>query len=462
MKMERNEIYALAKLEANKYHLRKLYLPREEIQEIRQQEGTGYDDLRSVFEGIPFPDDTGNGRLNFILPDSCGGLCVRAKDMDPGFSQRNRYNGESVEGTREEMLAQLRESLQKQGYHFRPNACFQDVDVLETLQKIMEHNTSFFQTDFAYDREMLREAAEDRNAPRNFFWMSRKGGTWCFPERSVHIRQTSPRNTWFFYGGCRDEHVKAFRVELHGMEDGRVMGDILEIDYQKHLDYLCTHSHDPVEVEVVFRNPNSCRTFSWQEYEQNWQAIADRYGTAERRRYLVEDEYRLSQDMAGARRMFWDAVDVMEPDDYVRRLEHDRLHDYGYTAGDMSLTGPMDAERAVLQGLECYVLNPDGSREPVRDREAYQQALSHEKLFGMEAGEKEILRYFKQDAVPLFNQEEMWKIYSLALEAGMEDGPEEGRLLDGIIHKAECFLPGEEERETDVQEEGEPAGDMVR
>ena len=77
---------------------------------------------------------------------------------------------------------------QRDGYHFRPNACFRNVDVLETLQKIMEHNTSFFQTDFAYDREMLREAAGDRNAPRHFLWMSRKGGTWCFPERSVHIR----------------------------------------------------------------------------------------------------------------------------------------------------------------------------------------------------------------------------------------------------------------------------------
>ena len=219
--MERSEIYAITKLETDKYHLRKLYLPREEIQEIRQMEGTGYDDLRSVFEGIPLTGNTESGRLNFILPDSCGGLCVRTKDMGSDFPRRNQYNGESMEGTREEMLAELRESLQRQGYRLRPNACFQDVDVLETLQKIMEQNTSFYQTDFKYDWEMLREAAEDRNAPRNFFWMSRKGGTWCFPERSVHIRQTSPYNTWFFYGGCRDEHVKAFWVELHGMKIGR-------------------------------------------------------------------------------------------------------------------------------------------------------------------------------------------------------------------------------------------------
>lgn len=462
MKMERNEIYALAKLGADKYRLRKLYLPREEIQEIRQQEGTGYDDLRSVFEGILPAENTGNGRMNFILPDSCGGLCVRTKDMGSDFSQRNRYNGESMEGTREEMLAELRESLQRQGYHFRPNACFQNVDVLETLQKIMEHNTSFYQTDFKYDREMLREAAGDRNAPRHFLWMSRKGGTWCFPERSVHIRQISPHNTWFFYGGCRDEQVKAFWVDVQGMKDDRVMGDILEIDYQKHLDYLCIHSHDPAEVEMVFKNPNSCRTFGWQEYEQNWQAITDRYGTVERRRYLVEDEYQLFQDIAGTYKMFWDAVDVTEVDDYVKRLEHDRLHDYGYTAGDLSLTGPVDAERAVNQGLECYILNEDGSKEPVHDKEAYQQALFHGKLFGMENREKDILRYFKQDAVPLFNEEEMRKIYSLALQAGMENEPEESSLLDGIIHKAECFLPGEGQREAPAEEQEALPGDIIQ
>lgn len=462
MKMERSEIYALAKLESNKYHLRKLYLPREEIQEIRQLEGTGYDDLRSVFEGIPPAEDTKSGCMNFVLPDSRGGLCVRTKDMGSGFLQRNQYNGASMEGTREEMLAELRESLQRQGYHFRPNACFQNVDVLETLQKIMECNTSFFQTDFAHDREMLREAARDRKAPWNFFWMSRKGGTWCFPERSVHIRQTSQHYTWSFYGGGQDEHVKAFWVELQGMKNEQVMGNVLEIDYQKHLDYLCTHSHDPAEVEVVFKNPNGCHTFGWQEYCQNREAIADRYGTVERRRHLVEDEYRLSQDMAGARRMFWDAVDVMEVDDYVRRLEHDSLHDYGYTAGDMSLTGPMDAGRAVRQGLECYILNPDGSREPVRDREAYQQALSHGRLFGMEAGEKDILRYFMQDAFPLFNEEEMRKIYSLTLQAGMEDETEEGSLLDRIIHKAECFLTGEGQEEEPDEEQEELLEDAIR
>lgn len=449
--MKSNEIHTLEKLETNRYFLRKLYLPRAEIQQIRQQEGIEYDDLRSLFEGIPFRKDVEKGRMNFILPDSYGGLCVRTKDMGRDFADRNRYNGEAIEGTREEMMAELRERLRKQGYHFRPNACFRNVDVVETLRKIMEHNTSFYQTDFAYDREMFREAAEDKNAPGKFFWMSRKNGTWCFPERSVHIRQISQRNTWFFHGGSRDDYVKAFWVEIHGMKNDRVMGNVLEIDYQKHLDYLCTHAHDPTEVEVVFRNPNGCRIFDYQEYEQNWQTIADRYGTVERKQYLVEDEYQLTQDVEGAHKMFWDAVEIMEVEDYVARLEHERLYDYGYRTGDLQLIGPMDAERAICQGLECYLLNEDGSKELICDWESYRQALSHGKLFGMTAGEREILEYFKQEAVPLFSQEEMRKIYSLALQAGMENKVGESTLLDGIIHKVECFLPGGEQVDAEQQ-----------
>ncbi len=446
--MERSEIHALAKLGANRYRLRTLYLPREEIHGIRQQEGKVYSGLRELFEGIPCTGDTEDGRMAFILPDSGGGLCARVKDMGPGFQQKNLYNGASMEGTREDMMAQLRESLQKQGYHFRPNALLQGVDVLDALQKIVECNTVFYQTDFAYDREMLLEAARDGNAPRCFFWMSRKDGTWCFPERDVHILQTARYNTWLHYGSCRNDNVKAFRVELHGMRDGRAVGDILEMDYQKHLDYICTHSHEPTGVEVVFKNPNSCRTFGWREYEQNLQSIAGRYGTMERKRYLVGDEYRLSQDMAGARRIAWDAVEPIEIGAYVARLECDRLHDYGYTAGDMSLAGPLDAELAIQRGLECYILGSDGSREPLRSWEGYQQALSHGKLFGMDAREKEILQYFKQGAVPLFNQEEVQMLYFLALRAGMDSEMENSSVLDSIIHKVECSMLRERQGET--------------
>lgn len=149
---------------------------------------------------------------------------------------------------------------------------------------------------------------------------------------------------------CRNksEHVKTFWIELKGIRDEKVMGDIVELDYQKHLDYLCTHSFEPSAVEIVFKNPNDVRTFSYQEYDQNFQSITQRYGTVERVAFRVAEPYELSRAVTLAHGPFWDAAEPMEVDTYVKRLEHDRLHDYGYTADDLMPTGPLDAEKVVM------------------------------------------------------------------------------------------------------------------
>ncbi|MPN58488.1 hypothetical protein SDC9_206193 [bioreactor metagenome] len=70
----------------------------------------------------------------------------------------------------------------------------------------------------------------------------------------------------------------------------------------------------------------------------------------------------------------------------------------------------------------------------------------------MTAEERSILQYFKQDGIPLFTTEEMREICSLAVQAGMENDPDRSKLLDKIIHKAECMLPQEEQGYAPEQE----------
>ena len=230
-------------------------------------------------------------------------------------------------------------------------------------------------------------------------------------------------------------------MELQGqdVEGDMVRGNILEIDYQKHLDYLSTHSATPVWVDAIFQNQPGYRTFSFREYEKDWQSIIQEYGKVEKIRYGVEDPERLTRSVLGGRRMFLaDAVE-MQVDDYVKLIDKERLHGYGYTEDDLLLTGPLDAEKAVQHGLECFMLNQDNSKERIPDHRAYEWAVSREKLFGMPAGEKEILQYFKQDASPLFTVGEMQKIYALVLQVGMENGSGE-KELHSILRKAECVL----------------------
>lgn len=452
--MEYSQINTLTKFGPDDYSLWTLTLPRDKIHEIRQNTPSVEGNLRSIFEAVPSGEEQPESICHFVLPHS-NGLRLFAVDMGENFAEKNRHNGSSVRGSREQIMAELRDTLKGQGYALRSNASFLNVDVLETLQKIMEQNTDYYQSDFRYDVEKLRNAAADRNAERRFFWMSRSGGTWCFAEPEVYIRRTSQNNTWNYYGaGNKSEHVKTFWIELKGMRDETVMGDIVEMDYQKHLDYLCTHSFEPSAVEIVFKNPNDVRTFSYQEYDQNFQSILQRYGTVERVAFRVADPYALSYAAVEAHGLFWDAAEPMDVDTYVKRLEHDRLHDYGYTADDLVLTGPMDAEKAIKNGLACYALYPAGSKELIPGWEAYQENHFRGALFGMTTEERSILQYFKQDCTPLFTTEEMREICSLAVQAGMKNAPDRSHLLDKIIHKAECMLP-QDEQGYDPEQENE-------
>lgn len=135
------------------------------------------------------------GRTNFILPDN-GKLRLYKVDQGRDFVKQRRLNGTGCRGTKEEVMAQVKESLRARGYHPRSCACFRDVDVLKTLQKIMEHNTEYYQTDFRYDREALTAAAKGGKAPKYFFWLTRRGGTHCFKEGQVYMEKVSPHNYW--------------------------------------------------------------------------------------------------------------------------------------------------------------------------------------------------------------------------------------------------------------------------
>lgn len=446
----------LTKFGPDDYSIWELNMLREKIHEVRQHAPAAEGDLRKIFDELQVTNS--ESLMNFVLPHG-NGLQLYTMDMGEDFVERNRHNGTSIRGSREEIMAEFRESLKNDGYHLRPNAAFWDVDVLATMKKIMEQNTDFYQTDFQYDIEKLREAMEDQNGYRGFLWLTRKNGTWSFPERDVYINRTNAYNTWNYYGGSKSENVKAFYVALKRMDDDKnIIGDIAEIDYQKHLDYLCTHSFDPVAVEISFKSPYATRIFSYQEYNQNWLSITQRYGPAERVQFQVSNSHELARAAIEAHNLFWDATESTDIDSYVKRLEHDQLHDFGYTADDMNRIGPRDAKKAIKHDLCCYALQKDGTREVIPDRDAFQKHLGNGGLFGMTTEEKQILQYFKQDCTPLFSADEMRTICTLALQAGMNNDPAHASVLDSIIHKAECCLPKaapEAEQEQEHQHERE-------
>ena len=112
---------------------------------------------------------------------------------------------------------------------------FENVDVIASLEAIMKQNTAFYQSDFDIDKQILRKAAvslipEDKR----LLWFSRPSGTCCFRERDVFLKDTRQHNTWRFYGEETHDTILAYAVELTGTEQGKIKGNLYELDYPQH------------------------------------------------------------------------------------------------------------------------------------------------------------------------------------------------------------------------------------
>ena len=112
---------------------------------------------------------------------------------------------------------------------------FENVDVVASLEAIMKQNTAFYQSDFDIDKQILQKAAiSPIPEGKRLLWFSRPSGTCCFRERDVFLKDTRQHNTWRFYGEQTHDTILAYAVELTGTEQGKIKGNLYELDYPQH------------------------------------------------------------------------------------------------------------------------------------------------------------------------------------------------------------------------------------
>ena len=118
---------------------------------------------------------------------------------------------------------------------------FENVDVLAYLNEIMKQNTGFFQSDFEIDKGIFQRAAASPAAEdKTLLWLSRPSGTHCFRERDVFLKDTAPHNTWRFHKEQTRDRILAYAVELTGIENGKIKGNLYELDYVQHYERVKT------------------------------------------------------------------------------------------------------------------------------------------------------------------------------------------------------------------------------
>lgn len=178
---------------------------------------------------------------------------------------------------------------------------YENVDVTAALGAVMEINTEHYKSDFQYDIEMFQKAAAEPDGNNNhLIWFSRQSGTECFFERNTHIKETSAYNTCQYHAGTSDT-IRAYAVEITGTEDGKVMGNLYELDYRKFAARLEKEAQPPVDV-TLFRADGTQQQIPFAEYKNTGNmALQDKYGAIQRLRFEVADEGSLQQLMKQAR-----------------------------------------------------------------------------------------------------------------------------------------------------------------
>ena len=132
---------------------------------------------------------------------------------------------------------------------------FEDVDVLASLEAILKQNTGFYQSDFDIDKQIIAEkAASPNKEDKTLLWLSRPSGTYCFRERDVFISDTAPNNTWRFYKEQTRDHILAYAVELTGVQDGKIKGNLYELDYEKHYERVKNDTLAAGTVTLVYEH----------------------------------------------------------------------------------------------------------------------------------------------------------------------------------------------------------------
>ncbi len=133
---------------------------------------------------------------------------------------------------------------------------FMGIDLLENLEKIMNKNTRSYQSDFEVDKEILMDAAIKADTlplrERTYLWMSRPCGTWCLLERHVYLEPAHAHCIWEYYADATSQKILAYAVEVTGLQNKKVMGNLYELDYRKHAEFVKKASIPADRVRLIY------------------------------------------------------------------------------------------------------------------------------------------------------------------------------------------------------------------
>jgi len=167
---------------------------------------------------------------------------------------------------------------------------YENVDVIAALGAVVELNTEHYKSDFKYDIEQFKAAARNPDGENNrLLFMSRQSGTWCYPERDVYIKDTAAFNTWNSYATIIgdinsymssvivQDRILAYAVNIKGIENGRIKGDLYELDYRDHIRHI-NRSALPLHTVTAVYKDGATFTMPHKEHDAKHMSLYHQHG----------------------------------------------------------------------------------------------------------------------------------------------------------------------------------------
>ena len=133
-------------------------------------------------------------------------------------------------------------------------------DILSYLAEVVKQNTRAYAADFDYDAKRLWDSAQETDMEhRSFLWMSRPCGTWCVPERETYLQDSRAYKTWTFYAD-QPNGIKAYRVVVDGVRDGKLAGKVIHLDYAQQVQRVVKSALPIAKVQYRDKDEYFCES----------------------------------------------------------------------------------------------------------------------------------------------------------------------------------------------------------
>lgn len=171
---------------------------------------------------------------------------------------------------------------------------FEGVDVLDFLGQVVELHTQHYKEDFDLDKELIAKLAlSGEPEDRHLLWMSRPCGTYTLRERDIYLQDSHENKVWNFYHEQTKDPILAYALNLKGIRDGKVTGDIYTLDYGTHVERTKLLTCPITQVTVFFEDGASA-VLSYTSRRQKINELMPEHGAPKSMYYAPESERELS------------------------------------------------------------------------------------------------------------------------------------------------------------------------